>query len=151
MPKESPSLAFHGIQQKPGITGQRETQSSLVLGPPPPMEVSCGRVAGDAGSLSHHVPLAISLPSPRLSRFRFPHEQGRNVEEGRTTDRHSPGKGLEVRRAAGTKINVPPRLELPELKKGSRVLRCKDNEKGHFLKKLQNIMDRKISLQLRQS
>lgn len=48
----------------------------------------------------------------------------------------------------------PHRLELPALKKGSRVLRSgvgADNEKGHFLKKLQNITDRKISLQLRQS
>lgn len=49
----------------------------------------------------------------------------------------------------------PYRLELPELNKGRRVLRSGgkrgDNEKGHFLEKLLNIMDRKTSLQLRNS
>lgn len=112
---------FLGSAQRTTDTGcyRRETQSSPGLGPgvnPAAAASQKGvlwRGAVDAGNsrvpVSPHAPPPpppTSGPSSSLSHF--PHEQGGGERKRRTTEGCSPGKGLEVRRAAGTKNNEPP-------------------------------------------
>lgn len=73
------------------------------------VEGSCG-CRGQQGphltTCSPTPPPPTSHPSSSLSHF--PHKEGGGERKRRTTEGCSPGKGLEVRRAAGTKNNEPP-------------------------------------------
>ena len=90
-----------------------------------PVQVGCGRGAGDGGCLSHHTPWATSLPLSKPPLFLSGTRGGR----GEQPKGPGPGKGLEERReepqAWGTDWSCP------ELKEGIRVLRAgEDAEKS---------------------